>query len=235
MGLNEEAFDVLYKDLCEFDSTYVGRDVILCPICWREIPKADVITTGIEHIIPRNVVANDSSAAAELATKNQRCGITVLCRQPRTINGKEVKDGCNGFKGSAYDRLFRHLFDDKDHTEVELRHRHGVAILIMAYLGAFQTFGYSYIRRNELDEIREQFDFPDDRKTGWLECAMFSLRPLANPIVATEVGQPFVVGGLMNEDTPLHVLFRRCQAYLPHGHWNSTGVESLNTLLPKYP
>jgi hypothetical protein len=100
MGLKEEAFDVLYKDLCAFDSSYAGREAILCPICWREIPRAEVIAAGIEHIIPQNVVANDSAAAAALATKNQRCGITVLCRQSRTINGKEVKDGCNGFSHS---------------------------------------------------------------------------------------------------------------------------------------
>lgn len=234
MGLKDEAFDVLYRDLCAHDSRYVGKDVLLCPMCLCRIPKDEVLARGIEHIIPQNVVGADAPTTAGLGTKNQRCGITVLCRQPRLVSGKEAKDGCNGFKGSTYDRLFKYLFDDKDHEKAELSHRHRVAILVMAYLGAFQYLGYSYILRNELAPVREQFNFPDDRKTDWLDGAEFSLAPPAQ-VIATETGQPFIIGGLFQRDAVLHVMFRRCEAYLPGGHWAATGVDLLDSLLPKYP
>lgn len=125
-----------------------------------KFPRRRLLLLGLNILFPKMWSPTIPHLLRHWRRKINGCGITVLCRQPRTINGKEFKDGCNCFKGSAYDRLFRHLFDDKDHTKPELRHRHGVAILIRAYLGAFQTFGYSYIRRNEIDEIREQFDFP---------------------------------------------------------------------------
>ena len=233
MSIRSQAFRVLHEDLQLLRPDVTERDAILCPICLREIPRGRVLEGGIEHIIPQVVVKQDAPDLASLGSRNQRAGITVLCREPRTIEstGALLKDGCNGFKGSTYDWLLRRVLDDKPHTSVEFSHRHGVAILIMAYLGAFQSFGYDYVLRPELNEVRRQFDHPDDSVTSWLDHARFELEPPREQVVTTESGLPFLFGGILNPEAPLHVIFRRCEAYLPQGHWTSRGVAPLESLL----
>ena len=126
MGLKEEAYNVLREDLLKVRPDLASREVILCPICLREISKEEIIATGIEHIIPQVSVKSDPDAYKTLANKNQRCGITVLCRQARAIKAtaQVSKDGCNGFKGKTYDWSLKTLLDDQVHTPSELRFRH---------------------------------------------------------------------------------------------------------------
>lgn len=233
MSLNEEAFEALHENLVSVRPELKSEQIVLCPFCLREISRDSVLKGGVEHILPQGVVKADSPTLKRLGTLNQRCGITVLCRQERSLksNGKIYLEGCNGIKGSIYDRLFKDLFDGRKHKTEELKHRHGVAILMMAYLGAFQNFGYEYILRSDLDEVREQFDYPDARKTNLLEQAQFNLLG-GNQIVSTTAGNPFIFGGISTTSAPLHVLFRRCQAYLPGGYWEiKQGVRYLTTLL----
>ena len=102
----------------------------------------------------------------------------------------------------------------------------------MAYLGAFQLFGYEYIFQAELEQIREQFDFPDERKTHYLDTAEVNTSPNGDKIIRTRAGHPFSLGGVMADGNPLQVAFRRFNAQLPSGHWNvQTGVNSLATLM----
>ena len=236
MSLREEAYDVLRENLVAVRPEFAAREVVLCPICQREISRDAVIRGGIEHILPQNVVKGDSADLILLGTKNQRCGITILCRDQRVCksDGKISKDGCNGIKGRLYDRLFRGLFDTNTHTKSELRHSHGVAILIMAYLGAFQTFGYEYILRPELDPIREQFDFPNDRKTDWLDHACYGLAKEIPQVVSTSHGQPFLFGSISTLTAQLEVFFRRCHVILPGGHLSlRKATRHLEVLLPE--
>jgi hypothetical protein len=220
MSINQQAYELLHENLAAVRPEFADRDVILCPICLREIPRTAVVTCGVEHIIPQNVVKSDPSDFAALGTKNQRCGITVLCRAERVCQSdrRVCKDGCNGMKGRLYDRLFQGLFETGTHVHSDFTHSHGVAILIMAYLGAFQRFGYEYILRLELDPIRTQFDFPNERKTTWLDTARYCLAEDTAQIVATSVGQPFIFGSIVTQTAPLEVMFRRCHALLPSGH-----------------
>jgi len=67
----------------------------------------------------------------------------------------------------------------------------------MGYLVAFQYFGYEYILRCEMDEIRNQFDYPDERKTSYLDQALYSLTPSSSPPFVAESGQPFLWGSGM--------------------------------------
>lgn len=148
-------------------------------------------------------------------------------------NGKMYENGCNGLKGSFYDRLWKKHWGNRPIDRKELTRRHGVSILIMAYLGAFQIFGYEYILRNELDEIREQFDFPDEIETEWAHDAKVDLRDIGDSIIATDLGHPFIFGGVTADDYPLQLHFRRFHASLPSGHWNTrTAVSSLASIMP---
>jgi len=104
----------------------------------------------------------------------------------------------------------------------------------MGYLAAFQWFGYEYILRDELDEIRQQFDYPHVRQTVYLDKVRYDLQPDQDLLVATRSGQPFVFGGDLQGGAPLQVIFRRCQMYLPGGHWRlNTAVRHLENLIPK--
>lgn len=234
MSIAEQTFSVLNKNLCDFRPEYAGRNVIICPICLREISKAEVLRNGIEHIIPRNVIREDCPKNSQLGTINQRCGITILCRKKRLAknDNRFLNNGCNGLKGSLYDRIFRNLFGNEKHESSQFTHRHGVAILLMAYLGAFQYFGYDYILQTEFDEIREQFDFPDTPKTDWLNYAQYDLNKVKSQFVATTLGLPFVFGGVMTQDAPLQIFFRRCRTLLPKGHWQAKGIDPVPLLRP---
>lgn len=234
-SLNEQVFEVLYENLVAVDSSYAGKDMVLCPVCLREIPLAEVLAGGIEHIIPQVAAKEDSTIDKKQATLNQRCGITLLCRQSRACksDGKMSEDGCNGMKGRLYDRLFKNLFDDSPHATEDLTHAHGVGILVMGYLAAFQFFGYEYILRPELGEIREQFDYPHERKTPYLDNAECNFGDNGSIPLLTATGQPFMWGGILNSDAPLQVMFRRCRAQLPGGQWSiKDGVRHLTNLIP---
>lgn len=237
MSLNEELYNVLHSDLVDVKPEYQDRDGILCPICLREITKDEVIQFGIEHIIPKNIIKNDSPEKKKLGTLNQRCGITILCRQERICkyDGKIVKDGCNSLKGKIYDRLWKQHWHGDQLDQSHLSHRHGVSILIMAYLGAFQVFGYEYILQRDFDDIRNQFDYSDERMTDWLDFAQVYIPSGGDNIVATSTGHPFLIGGITAHGHELEVLFRRFKAKLPTGHWQvKTGAKSLEAILPKF-
>lgn len=236
VNLKEEVFNVLRENLVAFKPEYRDKDVVLCPICLREITREQAISGGIEHIIPQSVAERDSEAYKSVATKNQRCGITLLCREQRQLKsgGKDRDQGCNGIKGSFYDFSFKILLDNQAHTQDQTTHRNGVAILIMAYLAAFQMFGYEYILSEELDQIRDQFDFPDERKTEYLDKALYNLQENSNLQLVTGVGQPFITGGVLRKDAFLEIYFLRCKASLPNGNWKlNTSVKHLDNLVHK--
>lgn len=234
MSITKQTFDVLHKNLSDLRPEYANRNTILCPICLTDIPESEMFCNSVEHIIPQNVIKDDEPRNLQLGTLNQRCGITILCRKKRTAknDNRVLSNGCNGMKGSLYDRLFKNLFDEQRHERSELTHRHGVAILLMGYLGAFQYFGYDYILQPEFDEIREQFDFPDTRKTNWLDHAQYNHSETKTQIVTTSSGSPFIFGGLLTQDKPLQIFFRRCRVLLPKGHWQSKCVNPVQLLKP---
>lgn len=252
MSIKEEIFDVLRRNLVATFPFYASKEVVLCPVCFTEITKDEVLRGALEHIIPQNVVGGDPESL-RIFSKNQRCGITVLCRQ-RRIWGNDItytlgerslhaqikwsdklaEQGCNGLKGSLYDRLFRGLLDDKPHDSNKLTTRHRVAILMMGYLGAFQRFGYEYALLPWLNEVRDQFDHPDVKITNWLDRVVY-FGDMSNPgICSTEDGLPFMVSQTLHEEAPLVVYFRRFRVELPSGHLLvNKHPESLQTLLHK--
>lgn len=252
MSIKEEIFDVLRRNLVATFPFYASKEVVLCPVCFTEITKDEVLRGALEHIIPQNVVGSDPESL-RIFSKNQRCGITVLCRQ-RRIWGNDItyklgerslhaqikwsdklaEQGCNGLKGSLYDRLFRGLLDDKPHDSNKLTARHRVAILMMGYLGAFQRFGYEYALLPWLNEVRDQFDHPDVKITNWLDRVVY-FGDMSDPgICSTEDGLPFMVSQTLHEEAPLVVYFRRFRVELPSGHLLvNKHPESLQTLLHK--
>src|SRR5260370_5499871 len=72
MSLKTEVFEVLRQNLILVRPEYGSKDVVLCPICMREIPRQAVQDGGIEHVIPENVVKLDNANISGLGTQNQR-------------------------------------------------------------------------------------------------------------------------------------------------------------------
>jgi hypothetical protein len=216
---NKRLFHILRHNLIHVRPGYTDRDVILCPLCLREISIEQL--DAVEHIVPRNLLENDPRYMKKISL-SRRAGLTVLCRHPRTTETDQpARNGCNGWKGQKYDLLFKGMLQGRRIAVSELKHRHAVAVLIMAYLGAFQRLGYEYILRSELDDVRRQFDYPDKRVTTWLEHAHVNPAPVdpnGQPW-ATTSGLPFVFGGSFTAKAPLEIFFRRFSARLPSGHW----------------
>lgn len=236
MSIKEKIFNSLHQNLVETFPFYASKEVVLCPVCFTEITKEDVFKGALEHIIAENIIRNDCDEA-KITTTNQRCGLTVLCRKPRFWGGKssismdgqtfnvmlelgnkEAKQGCNGLKGQLYDRLFRGLLDDKQHDSKQISIRHRVAVLMMAYLGAFQLYGYEYILLPSLNQVRDQFDNPDVKITDWLDTVSYFGNLKYPGICSTENGFPFVVGGILQDNAPLKISFRRFRVELPSGY-----------------
>jgi len=215
MMISEQVFDVLHRNLMTCRPEHEPKQTIICPICLREISRSEVLVGGVEHIVPNVIVKSDPVALAGEMTKNQRSGLTVLCRRPRVYGDDKrlAKHGCNGLKGSLYDWSLKHIGSSTRRGSIPFTHRQLVGILIMGYLGAFQTFGYEYILRDELSEIRRQFDYPEITRTDWIH--HINIFDSFHGVFTTENGMPFMVGGSTHPDAPLVVIFRKFSASLP--------------------
>jgi hypothetical protein len=153
---------------------------------------------------------------------SQRAGLTVLCRTPRRTGcGKDAPQGCNGWKGQIYDRLFKGMLAGQQIRPHKLKFRHSVAVLTMAYLAAFQRFGYGCVLDDAFDTVRIQADYPNRRVTPWVDTARINLRQheLNGTVWATSSGLPFIFGWHGVRGSALEVQFRRFLVLLPGGHW----------------
>ncbi len=210
-------FRILRDNLVRERAQYGARELILCPVCLREMTVDQL--DAVEHIIPRNILKSDPLAMKKIHLSG-RAGLTALCHHEReTKGGANAPNGCNGWKGQKFDRLFKGMLQGRKVAQWELTPRHRVAILIMAYLGAFQRFGYGYILRPELDDIRLQFDYPDQSMTPWLWHTHVQLTPVDPNYQpwATTSGLPFIFADGFASKRPLDIFFRRFSALLPSG------------------
>jgi hypothetical protein len=201
-GQLQDLFFAYEANLRDVEPSRTPAGVILCPLDLAPMP---IDKATLEHIVPQHstVEKKQKTLHTKLGSKNVRSGLTLTCLR------------CNGKKGSELDSELRGLIVGGDKNANAYSHRSGVAILTYAYLFAFAVFGYEYILRKELDEVRLQFEEPDTRHTGWLEDAQVHPGEIERPIVANEWGYPFAMGNGRADGAPLEVLFWRFRAKLP--------------------
>ncbi|NOS72585.1 MAG: hypothetical protein HOP33_22025 [Verrucomicrobia bacterium] len=232
MKLTEAVFAVFHESFISSDPKHKNSTEVQCPICLCSLTREDVVNKGgcVDHIIPQSAINEDGDIIKQEIARNERTGLALLCRRPRkTVNDKKADQGCNGLKGSLYDTLFAGFLETKQFSAQDLKIKHQVAILVMAYLGAFQNWGYSYILRSELDEIREQFDNPGKIVSKWTSSVQFETAPNKIVPITPGKGQPFF---FYEDANDLVVIFRRFLARLPGKPKNSVRVGNPYGLLP---
>lgn len=209
-----DLFDAYRTNLTKVDATRAPAGAILCPLDLAPIQRADVESkvVPLEHIIPQHAtVASKQTKFTNLAAKDVRSGATLTCGR------------CNGKKGKELDFPLKGLIAPGPRKPEEYTYRTGTAILTYAYLFAFAVFGYEYIFKEELAEVRAQFEDPDGRHTRWLEHAHVCTANMEQPIVANEWGYPFAAG--IARGAPLELYFWRFRAKLPGLDGVKTAIE----------
>ena len=73
----------VHEDLRSFVPGF-SHEFLLCPACFRPMRFDEL---SIEHIIPQQAVDHDPKDVREAITRNQRSGLTLLCRKPLVIKG----------------------------------------------------------------------------------------------------------------------------------------------------
>jgi hypothetical protein len=203
--LELQLFDAYKANLAAVRPERHNKDIMLCPLCISEITRKQVEMheVGLEHIIPQHSTADKAQKSPQtlVGVKNVRSGLTITCSK------------CNGRKGRILDWPMRDRIIQGQKLPEDYPCRTGTAVLIYAYLLAFAVFGYEYILKDDLREIREQFWDPDRSNSGWLRHAQVNLSGKASAIVCNESGYPFVMK--ISPSEPLEMSFWRFRAILP--------------------
>lgn len=201
-GKARDLFAAYEANLRKVAANRAAPGVILCPLDLATM-TADEAT--LEHIVPKHstVEKQQKTPFTKLGVTSVRSGLTLTCGR------------CNGKKGRELDFVLRGLIAGGDKDRATYVYRSGTAILTYAYLFAFAVFGYEYILKPELDEVRRQFEEPDKRHTPWLEWAQAHPQNIEQPIVANQWGYPFMMGNKLAPGVPLELFFWRFRAKLP--------------------
>lgn len=147
-------------DLVKHLPWFMDNDKLLCPICHRTLGYDDF---SIEHIIPKQTVQSDPHEVKLATARDARSKLTLLCRAPLKINGKMVsKNGCNGFKGSHYDKNISFMLKiNLDTARVTQRHQFSMfALGLVALIG---RCGYRFALSADAIPLRFQFFSPNKR------------------------------------------------------------------------
>ena len=204
-SLKQQLFDAYAQNLVTSGHS-TAPDYMLCPLCLKRITFEDLRNgrADVEHIIPRHSTTNRQQLTpfTRLGAASVRSGLTITC----TI--------CNRKKGSQLDFGMRGLVTPGRKSKADYKGRSGVAILVYAYLLVFAVYGYEYILQPAMDDVRRQFDRPDEDITQWLAGAEVdpTMEAKDQPIVCNEWGYPFVAGVWRNR---LRISFWRFRAILP--------------------
>lgn len=200
-----DLYNAYKSNLFEIGYNTNGGDYMLCPLCLEKISRENIEKKiiPIEHIIPLHstIDKKQKTPFTKIGVKSVRSGLTITCKT------------CNEKKGSKLDAPMRNLITPSVKINSDYGDRRtGIAILIYAYLFAFAVWGYEYILKPDLKQIRQQFADIDGNHTNFLNYAEVNLGGNQQPIICNEMGYPFIFG--LGEDA-LQLFFWRFRAMLP--------------------
>lgn len=157
-GLKDMLWHKMRDDLKSLVPWFADNDLLLCPTCCRPIGYQDF---SVEHIIPQQAVANDPAGARAAIPRNERSGMTLLCRKPLVYKDKRVPgNGCNGWKGKYYDRFLKDIIRP-GFLNRQFNSRHHIALFSAGYLGLFREYGYQIALLPSGLLMRNQFFRPN--------------------------------------------------------------------------
>jgi hypothetical protein len=156
-NVKELLWQQMDADLRSFIPHFPNNE-IMCPACLRHVKFGEL---SLEHIIPQQAVALDPVEVREAITRNQRSGLTLLCKKPLIFKGKQILgSGCNGWKGKYFDRFVRELLNS-DAGTIKFSSRHQVSMFAVGYLALFSKFGYRVALSSGGLLMRRQFFAPN--------------------------------------------------------------------------
>ena len=143
------------SDLISLVPSLKGDERLICPLCGRLLPFQDF---SLEHILPKQALKCDPAEIRKRYTQNERAGLTLTCKKQLIIRGNKISEnGCNGWKGSHYDKA---ISDTMKYSTNKLRSsRHLISSCVVSYLGLFKLYGYSVVLILSGAIMRRQFLF----------------------------------------------------------------------------
>ena len=126
-------------DLISLVPWFEGNDLLLCPTCCRAIGFDEF---SVEHIVPKQALASDPVSVREAVPRNDRSGLTLLCRRQLVYKNKRLPGiGCNSWKGKHYDGFLRDLLK-ADIKKQPINTGHQTALFAAGFLALVREFGY---------------------------------------------------------------------------------------------
>jgi hypothetical protein len=157
-GAKEKLWHQMQADLRSLVPSFTDSEFLLCPACFRPMKFEDF---ELEHIIPKQALADDSKAVREAIIENQRSGLTLLCKKLLRLKEKPLNsNGCNGWKGQHFDRFVRELLHIDFHKIKPTARRH-VSMFAVGYLALFHKYGYRVSLSRSGQLMRTQFFHPN--------------------------------------------------------------------------
>ena len=157
-GVKEMLWYKMHADLKSLVPWFADYELLLCPTCFRPV-KFDEFS--LEHIIPKQALADDPKDVREAVTRNQRSGLTLLCRRPLILKGKPINgNGCNSWKGHFFDAAARELLNSPP-SNIDFTLRHQVSMFAIGYLALFRKYGYRVPLSSSGLLMRKQFFSPN--------------------------------------------------------------------------
>jgi hypothetical protein len=159
-SIKEELWHKMRQDLAGYAPEVSDSNQLMCCACGRFLPPEHY---SLEHIIPRQALADDPQPVKDKVTANERSGNLLLCTKPLRIKEKTVyENGCNSWKGRFFDRPLRELLNGRAIAFPRTRFtmQYSIAMTCVAYLAMVFEFGYQVALTPSGLLMRRQFFVP---------------------------------------------------------------------------
>lgn len=150
--VKRKLWTLMSEDLAQYAPAFYGAELLLCPVCCRALRYEQF---SLEHILPQQAVKNDPADVRDVINKNQRSGLTLLCKETIIVGNRSFPNGCNGWKGRNFDARVSELL--KPDPFPRFTNTHTIALLVVGYLGLFKQYGYRVALTEDGLIARNQF------------------------------------------------------------------------------
>ena len=154
----ERLWHTMRADLIRYIPEIENTDLLMCCTCGRFLPINDF---SVEHIIPRQSLAQDPEAVRLQIPANERSGLTLLCKKRLLLKGEKFHgNGCNGYKGAYYDSRMKDVFN-RSIFQKNFDAGHTLSVFAGAYLAMVSEYGYQISLTRSGMISRQQFFLRD--------------------------------------------------------------------------